>query len=244
MIEVCCGSYEDAIAASQGGATRIELNSGLALGGLTPSTASLALTKQNLGVSIIAMVRPRAAGFCYSGQEYIQMIAEAEELLEAGADGIAFGFLGVEQTIDRNRTKEFATLVHTYHKEAVFHRAFDCVEGVDEGIQTLIALGVDRVLTSGQASTAEEGMLRLSYLQKTYGNEIQILAGSGINAGNIERIKENTGIAQFHSSCKEWKEDITTVGAGVSFAYQDGARSHQYEVVSKELVEKLIQIDS
>lgn len=92
-LEVCCGSYEDAMNAYHGGAKRIELNSALALGGLTPTIASLELIKNNTDLEVICMVRPRGAGFVYNELQSEQMIIEAEELLEHGADGIAFGFL-------------------------------------------------------------------------------------------------------------------------------------------------------
>lgn len=244
MIEVCCGSFEDAISANKGGAKRVELNSALALGGLTPSTASLSLTKQYLDMEVVAMVRPRAGGFCYSSAEYTQMLTETGELIEAGADGIAFGFLNADRGIDRARTKEFVELIHSYDREAVFHRAFDCTCNVDEGIQTLIALGVDRILTSGLEKTAEEGIGKLAYLQKTYGSQIQILAGCGVNIQNLKRIKEVTHIQQFHSSCKGWKEDATTIGESVSFSYNEGSHKSDYEVVFTELVQALIEIDS
>ena len=89
MLEVCCGSYEDALTASQAGAKRIELNSALPLGGLTPTTATLDMIKRNTDMEVICMVRCREGGFFYSENEYMQMIEEATELLEHGADGIA-----------------------------------------------------------------------------------------------------------------------------------------------------------
>ena len=94
IIEICCGSYYDALQAACGGAKRIELNSALMLGGLTPSIATLKLVKQNIpDLKVITMVRPRGAGFCYSQEEFAVMEAECYELLEAGADGIAFACL-------------------------------------------------------------------------------------------------------------------------------------------------------
>lgn len=55
--EICCGSYNDALQAEQGGALRIELNSALHMGGLTPSVSSLKLVKQHTQLSVMAMVR-------------------------------------------------------------------------------------------------------------------------------------------------------------------------------------------
>ena len=90
--EICCGGYEDALQASRGGARRVELNSALYLGGLTPGLGTLKLTKEKTDLTVISMVRPRGGGFCYSEAEYAAMLRDAEELLRAGTDGIAFGF--------------------------------------------------------------------------------------------------------------------------------------------------------
>ena len=141
MIEICCGSYEDALAAWKGGAERIELNSALYLGGLTPSIGSLRLVKENTGLKVISMVRPRGAGFNYTEAETEQMFADARILMENGSDGLAFGFLTSEGKIDSERTGRMIRLIHEFHGEAVFHRAFDCVEDPYEAIEELIRLG-------------------------------------------------------------------------------------------------------
>ena len=138
IIEICCGSYEDAINAYRSGAKRIELNSALHLGGLTPSIATLELIKRNTDLEVICMVRPRGAGFCYSDLEKKQIFAEAKALLEHGADGLAFGFLTEDRTIDLECTQKMVNLVHHYGKTAVFHRAFDCGKDDKTAINELI----------------------------------------------------------------------------------------------------------
>lgn len=89
IVEICCGSYEDALNAYRGGASRIELNSALHLGGLTPSLASLVLTKKHTDLKVITMIRPRGAGFCYSEDEFEVMKADTLLMMEHGADGVA-----------------------------------------------------------------------------------------------------------------------------------------------------------
>ena len=79
--EICCGGYEDALQADRGGARRVELNSALYLGGLTPGLGTLKLTKETTNLTVISMVRPRGGGFCYSEAEYAAMLRDAEELL-------------------------------------------------------------------------------------------------------------------------------------------------------------------
>ena len=240
MVEICCGSYADALAAWRGGAPRIELNSGLALGGLTPSESMLRLVKQHTGLRVVCMVRPRGAGFCYTETEAEQMYAEAEALLEQGGDGISFGFLTAQHTIDEARTRRMVELIHAKGGEAVFHRAFDCAADLDEAMQVLLRLGVDRVLTSGGQPTAPQGAECLRVLQDAYGDRIELLAGSGVNAGNARALMEQTGVGQVHSSCKAWQTDPTTRGAQVDYSIAPAPHEMDYDIVSEELVRKLV----
>lgn len=235
-LEICCGSAMDAMAAEQGGADRIELNSALSLGGLTPDIGSLLLCREKVKIPIIAMVRPRAGGFCYKTEEYEAMKRSAQVMLEAGADGLAFGFLNEDRTIDEERTVQMTKLVHSYGKEAVFHRAFDASLALDEAIEQLIRAGIDRVLTSGGEATALEGAVCLSHLQKCYGDEIEILAGSGVRSSNVLSLLDKTNVSQIHSSCQKFAADGTARGNGVSFAYTKTSEWYGYEVVSQEQV--------
>lgn len=241
-VEICCGGYEDALQATKGGAQRIELNSGLYMGGLTPGIGTLELVRKNTDLTVISMVRPRGGGFCYSDAEYKAMKEDARKLMETGSDGIAFGFLLADRSIDEERTASMTEMIHSYGKTAVFHRALDCVGASDAAVEELISLHVDRVLTSGGRKTAWEGRERIRHLQETFGNEIQILAGSGINEENARQVIEETGVKQIHSSCKSWREDPTVKGSNVSYAYAEGAYSSMFEIVSSEKTEKLLQV--
>lgn len=240
VAEICCGGYEDALAAYHGGAKRIELNSALYLGGLTPSLGTLILTKKNTDLKVIAMVRPRGAGFCYSAADFEVMKADAELLLQNGADGIAFGCLNENGEIEENQTREMTGIIKKYHGEAVFHRAFDCVQDPCKAIEILIDIGIDRILTSGGQEKAVDGIELLAKLQKEYGERIELLAGSGMNAGNAAELMERTGIRQVHSSCRGWLPDPTTEGPQVSYAYAEPPHRKDYEAVDKNLVKKLV----
>ena len=238
LFEVCAGSVQDCINAQLGGADRVELNSALHLGGLTPSLAMLKLVKEKTSLKVICMDRPRAAGFCYDDVEIETMFEDAKILLENGADGISFGFLNSDATINVTETKKMVELIHQYQKEAVFHRAFDCVDDPMHAIKQLIDCGVDRILTSGLQPTAMQGASVLEKLQSEFGNRIELLAGSGINANNIRALKEQTGLHQFHGSCKEWCKDPTTTVGNVSYAYHE---SDDYDCVSLEKVKSIVQ---
>ena len=238
IFEVCAGSVQDCINAQLGGADRVELNSALHLGGLTPSLAMLKLVKEKTSLKVVCMDRPRAAGFCYDDVEIETMFEDAKILLENGADGISFGFLNSDATINVTETKKMVELIHQYQKEAVFHRAFDCVDDPMHAIKQLIDCGVDRILTSGLQPTALQGSSVIAKLQSEFGNQIELLAGSGINANNIRTLKEQTGIHQFHGSCKEWCKDPTTTVGNVSYAYHE---SDDYDCVSLEKVKSIVQ---
>ena len=238
LFEVCAGSVQDCINAQLGGADRVELNSALHLGGLTPSLAMLKLVKEKTSLKVICMDRPRAAGFCYDDVEIETMFEDAKILLENGADGISFGFLNSDATINVTETKKMVELIHQYQKKAVFHRAFDCVDDPMHAIKQLIDCGVDRILTSGLQPTAMQGASVLEKLQSEFGDQIELLAGSGINANNIRALKEQTGLHQFHGSCKEWCKDPTTTVGNVSYAYHE---SDDYDCVSLEKVRSIVQ---
>lgn len=241
IIEICCGSYYDALQAYNGGAKRIELNSGLHLGGLTPSLGSLKLTKKNTDLKVICMVRTRGAGFHYLKEDFETMLKDCRTLMQNGADGIAFGCLDQNGNIDIEQTKQMIAIIKEYHGEVVFHRAYDCVSNPYESIETLIDLGVDRVLTSGLKAKAMDGKELIKELQDKYGDKIEILAGSGMNATNAKEMMDYTGIHQVHSSCKDWINDPTTTGKDVTYSFAPNPHENDYDVVSQQLVENLLK---
>ena len=241
IVEISCGSFYDAKQAFLGGADRIELNSALFLGGLTPSIASLELIKEEFDLNTICMVRPRGAGFYYNSEDKKVMFRDAKALLRANTDGIAFGFLNEDKTIDIESTSKMIDIIKSYDrkKEAVFHRAFDCVSNPYKAIEQLIDLGIDRLLTSGLKDKAFDGIDLIKELNEKYGDKIEILAGSGINYQNAKDLIQKTGINQVHSSCKDFIKDNTTASENVCYAYLNN--ENKYDVVNSELVKKLVE---
>lgn len=241
IAEICCGSYYDARQAALGGAKRIELNGALMLGGLTPTMTTVAMVKEDLELKVISMVRPRGGGFCYLDEEFAVMERECREVLKAGADGAAFGCLKADGSVDVEKNKRLLDIIKGMGKEAVFHRAFDCTSDPFQTMEQLISMGVDRVLTSGLKPKAVEGKELLRRLQEEFGQQVEILAGSGVNEKNAKELIEYTGIRQVHSSCKAWLEDPTTVKNGVSYSIAGGDLSMCYDVVSAQLVRGLVE---
>lgn len=217
-IEICAGCLADALAASKGGADRIELNSALPLGGLSPTTALLRQIKERVDLPVICMIRPRGGGFDYTEEEFELMLAQARELLEAGADGIAFGFLDNQRCLDEHRTRTMTELAHQYGKEAVFHRAFDLVDDPEKTLARLADLHVDRILTSGTAPDALQGAAVLADLVRSAGGRIEILAGCGITPSNVRKLIEHSGVRQVHASCSMSMADPCAIAYGIDFS--------------------------
>lgn len=230
IIEICCGSLEDAITAQAGGADRIELNSALYLGGLTPSIATVKLVLQKCYLPVIAMVRPRAGGFNYNEYEIETILADIEELVKLDIQGVAFGCLTENAEIDIETNARIINLLHKHNKEAVFHRAFDCTPYPYKAAEQLINIKADRILTSGQKEKAIDGIDLLKNLQQNYGKQIEFVVGSGVNAENHSTIMEHTNIEQYHSSCKSWRKDLTTISK-VSYAYAQAPYQSCYDIV-------------
>ena len=231
VLEICCATLYDVMAAAKAGADRIELNSAFYLGGLTPTAGTLRLAKKACSLPMIAMVRPRGGGFCYNEEEYATMLCDAELLLQEGAEGIVFGCLTADKKVDKDKNKALTDLAHRYGKEAVFHKAFDCIEDQECALKELIALGVDRVLTSGGGKAALDKAEHLAYLIKTYGEKIAVLPGGGIRAGNVETLIRATGANQIHTACAGFLEDPTAAGNAVSYAYRQDSNPERYEAV-------------
>ena len=239
VIEVCAGGFADCLSAAAAGIKRVELNSALALGGLTCTAATLRKVKKYTDLEVICMVRPRGCGFCYDVMEKEIMFDEAKALLDAGADGIAFGFLKANGEIDQAETEKMVDLIHSYNKKAVFHRAFDVSIDPYESIQTLIACHVDRVMTSGMDETAIRGMELIRKLQNQFHDQIEILPACGITAKNVEPFLNYTQCDQIHSSCRSYHFDPTTKLGGVDFSMYLQEHSMDYDIVSARKLQQL-----
>ena len=198
LVEVCCGSADDVIEAKKAGADRVELNSDLFHGGLTPTVGSLLVAKRETGMKIMTMIRPREGGFCYTEAEFAVAIEDAKQLLANGSDGLVFGFLHTDGTIDVKRTAILANLAYSAGKEAVFHRAIDVVPDWKQALDILIDLNITRVLTSGQEADVSSGTETVREMIRYAAGRIQILPGAGITARNYQRIVAETGTDQIH----------------------------------------------
>lgn len=237
-VELCIENYEAAKLAEQLGYDSVEINSALSLGGLTPSPGVLRKIAENINIKKNCMIRNRAAGFCYTDNQFSEMLEELDILLNEKIDGIVFGFLTEDFEIDKEKTKIFIEKIHNAGKIAIFHRAFDNTNDPFQSIEDLIELNVDRVLTSGQTASALENTDLIKELVEKYENRIEIILGSGINPDNVVNLLKSTNARYVHSSCKKNLEDITTKNKIDYSIFNDSGNT--YIDVDPEIAEKFI----
>lgn len=247
LFEVCCGCTEDAVQAERGGADRIELNSALFLGGLTPSIGALEAVKAQVKIPVMCMVRPREGGFCYTAFDYDTVCRDALALVRAGADGVVFGFLNDDGTVDAARCADFLGRVRAENPEVetVFHRAIDVVPDVFAALDTLTALGVTRVLTSGQRASAPQGAETIRKMLAHAAGRIDILPGGGVNAGNVRGFIAETGVKSVHASARSLRRDTSVCGNPEIFFGGKidgrGVPEDEYKVTDRALVGAVVR---
>jgi len=196
LVEACVDSVAGALAAVAGGAGRLELCSGLFEGGLTPSAGLLAAVRERIAVPVHVLIRPRGGDFLYDAGEMAVMLHDIAEARRLGADGAVLGVLVGDGRVDAERTR---VLVDAARPMSVtFHRAFDLTQDPALALDALIALGVERVLTSGQAENADVGIPVIAGLVERAAGRIAVLAGGGIYEDNASRIVRNTGVREIH----------------------------------------------
>lgn len=199
-VEICVDSPAGALAAQAGGADRVELCQNLLEGGTTPSAGSLKLARRGLTIGLQVIIRPRGGDFLYTAPEIELMEEDIRVAKDLGADGVVFGCLTPEGEIDMPLTAQLLQLARPMN--VTFHRAFDMCRDASRGLEDLIRLGVDRVLTSGQEATCLEGLEVLAGLQRQAAGRIIIMPGGGITSRNVRRIGDATGVSEVHLSAR------------------------------------------
>ena len=197
LLEVCVDSVESAIAAQKGGAGRIELCADLSSGGITPSAGMITAARNCLSIGLHVMIRPRGGDFCYSSAEFSVMQRDIIAARQFGADGVVFGILNRNGTVDTGRTRKLVALSRPL--PVTFHRAFDAVADPFQALEEIIDMGIDRILTSGQATTAIKGVNVIGKLVRQAASRIVVMPGSGITQKNVQSILGRTGATEIHA---------------------------------------------
>lgn len=200
LLEVAANSLASALAAQAGGAGRIELCSGLELGGLTPSHGQIALVREQVALPLYVLIRPRAGDFLYSDAEMETMRRDIQGCAALGCDGVVLGVLDADGHVDTARCRELIRAAGAMG--VTFHRAFDMTRDLSRSLEDVMALGVERVLTSGAARSAVAGADTLRMLVEQAADRIIVMPGAGIRADNIGELARFTGAREFHASAK------------------------------------------
>lgn len=199
-LEIAANSLASALAAQEGGASRIELCTALELGGLTPSAGQIARVREKLSIPVHVLVRPRAGDFAYADEEHATMLADIAHCVAAGCDGVVVGALTADGDVDVARCRELVSAAGRL--DSTFHRAIDVCRDPTAALEAVIDLGFKRVLSSGGAASAREGSALLRRLIEQAAGRIEIMPGAGIDADNIAALMAATGAREFHASAK------------------------------------------
>lgn len=198
-VEVCAFSLQSCLTAQDAGADRIELCGSLSEGGTTPSIGLVAQARRQVSIALYVMIRPRGGDFLYSETEFTVMQADIEAAKTAGADGIVLGLLRADGTVDEEKTRALVELAHPL--PVTFHRAFDMSCDAAEALEAIIRTGCVRILTSGQHSSATQGIPVLRQLVEQAAGRIEIMAGVGVSIQNAQALLD-AGVGALHLSGK------------------------------------------
>ena len=217
IVEVCIDSVESALAAQEGGASRVELCAELDKGGITPSAGMIEQVCKSVRIGVHVMIRPRPGDFCYSDHEFDVMKKDIQIARQLGAHGVVLGVLTRDRTVDIPRTNALAALARPM--AVTFHRAFDESANLDAAMENLIGLGIDRILTSGGKPSALEGAGNITELVQRSNGRIAIVAGAGITLENAKAIIGQTGVDEIHVRTGVTSAARGTLGKGEFFGF-------------------------
>jgi copper homeostasis protein CutC len=233
LFESCVDSLDAALASVAGGARRLELCAHLDVGGMTPDPGLVREVVEAVPVPVFTMVRPRAGAFAYGEAEVDTMVRDIRLMRAAGAHGLVFGALRADRTLDDAVMRRLLSRVRPL--PVTCHKAFDETPDLLAALDTLVTLGVDRVLTSGGRPTAAEGTAMLAALVARGGEAITVVAGGRVRANTVAALLWQTGVREVHARVirepapadalmrERWRRDVAALTtAAKSAASQNG----------------------
>jgi copper homeostasis protein len=201
ICEVCVDSVAGVRAAAAAGADRVELCGDLLEGGTTPSCGMIRQARTIAGIGLNVMIRPRGGDFLFDEDELAIMEADIDTAKAERADGVVIGLLTADGKVDAKQARDL--IVRARPMSVTFHRAFDMTPEPFEALETLVGLGVERVLTSGQEATVLEGLPLIAELVRRAGRRIIVMPGGGITARNADRIVAAAKPQEIHFAALE-----------------------------------------
>jgi copper homeostasis protein len=241
ILEVVVYTIESALNAQKGGADRVELCANPGDGGTTPSYGTMEVVRQALGIDVYAMIRPRGGDFVYSSEEYFAMRRDIEMCKRASMDGVVFGVLKPDGTLDKNKCKKLIELARPM--KVTCHRAFDMTHNLMETLEDCIEVGFDRILTSGGQAQAVLGTEMIATLIQQSNGRIAIMPGSGVNENNVTEIVKKTGAREIHFSAVAYRESQMQF-RNEAIAGMGSAQGSEFKLrtVDPELVKKIREL--
>lgn len=220
-LEIAAGSLASALAAQEGGADRVELCENLAEGGCTPSHGTLAAARDRLRIPLYVLIRPRGGDFVYDEAEREVMLRDVEHCVGLGCDGVVIGALDPRGEVDVATCAALRAAAGPL--ATTFHRAIDVAPDPLRALEAAITLGCGRVLTSGGQAGAPEGAAGIAALAARAAGRITVMAGAGIDAGNVAALLRQAGVTEVHASARTWRHpgNLQRSGlAGLDAAWQ------------------------
>jgi copper homeostasis protein len=196
LVEACVASVASARTAAAAGAGRVELCSGLVEGGITPSLGLISRVRERIEIPVHVLIRPRGGDFLFDGDELEVMLGDIARVKASGCEAVVLGALEPSGAVSREKTARLADAARPL--SVTFHRAFDLTRDPAEALDTLIGLGIDRVLTSGQAPTALRGAVCIAGLVRQAVGRVVIMAGGGIDETGAAELVRRTGVGEIH----------------------------------------------
>jgi len=237
-IEIVVYNIESALRAQEGGADRIELCDNPGEGGTTPSYGTIELVRQNVSMDVYVMIRPRGGDFFYSSYEFHSMKRDISQCQKLSVDGIVFGILNTDGTIDKKRCKEL--IVQARPLKVTCHRAFDMTRDPFEALEDCIEAGFDRILTAGQQAVASNGASLIGELITRAAGRISIMPGSGVNEDTVQDILSKSGATEIHFSATAFKESrMIFRNASIARMGSDEGSEFKLRTVDPERVKKM-----
>ncbi len=236
-IEVCIDNAESLRYAINGGATRIELCSSLALGGLTPSYGFVKQALKLSSVPIYPIIRPRQGDFLYTDQELELMLEDIHQFKKLGVQGVVFGCLTSVGEFDQD--KNSALFNAASGLQTTFHRAFDHCYDPIATLDSIIDLGINNILTSGQATLAEHGIEMIAKMVQHSQHRTNIMAGAGVNPHNVARIIQQTGVKSIHLSGKTYRNSLMQTSSTLTMGDKE---ENQLPITHQEIIQQVNEI--
>ncbi|MBA4146054.1 MAG: copper homeostasis protein CutC [Cytophaga sp.] len=238
ILEIVVYNMESALKAQEGRADRIELCDNPGEGGTTPSYGTIEAVRQNVNLDVYVMIRPRGGDFYYSNYEFHIMKRDISQCQKLSVDGVVFGILNEDGTIDKKRCKELIDKVRPL--KVTCHRAFDMTRDPFEALEDCIEVGFDCILTAGQQAQALKGADLIGELIKKANGRIAIMPGSGVNENTVEEIVRKSKAKHIHFSATAFRDSAMTYrNAQIAGMGSDEGAEFKLRTVDPERIKKM-----